>query len=237
MIRIRPLILLVLALLVPRPMAAAMQEVRDAGEFVILSAQYGTERHHVDVTHRLREEAKRDRSFRTSNATFGVDPDPGVVKTLRIFAKGPGGREHMFEYREGGIVDGSMFRGWDRGEWSSGSDRWSGRWNVDEGEFLILSASYGTERKHVDVTDRLKDLARKDRVFRMGNSSFGVDPDYGKVKVLRIYARVPNGRVQMFEYLEGSVVDGSRFRGWGRGEWGQARDRWRGHWDGEERHR
>ena len=32
----------------------------------------------------------------------------------------------MFEFREGSAVDGSQFRGWDRGEW--GNERWNGRW-------------------------------------------------------------------------------------------------------------
>ena len=100
----------------------------------------------------------------------------------------------------------------------------------DSGQYVILSAQYGTARRHVDVTNRLKELARQDRVFRMGNSTFGVDPDPGQVKVLRIYARVPNGRERMFEYREGSTVDGSQFSSWGSGEWGQGG--WSGDWEG-----
>src|SRR5215831_1889188 len=88
----------------------------------------------------------------------------------------------------------------------------------DEGQYVILSAQYGTGERHVDVTDRLRELARHDVNFRMGNSTFGIDPDPGRVKVLRIYARGPNGQERMFEYREGSVVDGSQFRGWGRGD-------------------
>ena len=68
----------------------------------------------------------------------------------------------------------------------------------DSGEFLILSAQYGTASRHVDVTRRLKELARTDRSFRVSNSLFGVDPDRGRVKVLRIYARGPKGRERMF---------------------------------------
>jgi hypothetical protein len=203
----------------------------DQGQYVILGAQYGTERHHVDVTDRLRELARADRPFRMGNDTFQVDPDYGVVKALRIYARGPDGRPRMFEYREGSVVDGAMFRGWGRGDWDNRG--WNGGWDVDDGEFVILSAQYGTERHHVDVTRRLRELARSDTVFRMGNDTFGVDPDYGVVKVLRIYARGPNGRERMFEYREGSVVDGSRFRGWGRGEWGNGE--WSGRWDAEER--
>ena len=82
----------------------------------------------------------------------------------------------------------------------------------------------------MDVTNRLKELARQDRNFRMGNSSFGVDPDPGQDKTLRIYARGPNGQERMFEYREGSTVDGSQFRSWGGGNWGNGG--WSGNWEG-----
>ncbi len=100
----------------------------------------------------------------------------------------------------------------------------------DEGAYLILNAQYGTAEHHLDVTNRLKDLARQDRLFRMGNSTFGVDPDHGRIKFLRIYARGPDGQERMFEYREGSTVDGTQFRGWGRGDWGN--EQWNGGWEG-----
>ena len=92
----------------------------------------------------------------------------------------------------------------------------------DTGQYTILQARYGTERNNVDVTRRLQELARSDRSFRMGNSTFGVDPDPGRVKTLRIYARDRNGRNRMFEYREGSTVDGSLFSGWSGGDWAAA---------------
>ena len=207
----------------------------DSGQYVILHAEYGTERHHVDVTDRLRQLAQSDRTFRMGNSTFGVDPDHGRVKTLRIYARGADGREQMFEYREGSTVDGSQFRGWGRGDWGRGG--WSGNWGGggypgsgegyagdrrdgdDDGQYVILRAEYGTDRHHVDVTDRLRELARSDRTFRMGNSTFGVDPDHGRVKTLRIYTRGPDGQQRVFEYREGDTVDGSQFKGWSRGDW------------------
>lgn len=211
----------------------AVAAYADEGEFVILSAQYGTAQRHVDVTQRLRDLARADRPFRAGNQAFGVDPDPGARKVLRIYARGPQGSERMFEYVENSVIDGARFRGWRRGDW--GNNGWSGRWDADEGEFLILSAQYGTEQHHVDVTQRLRELAREDLTFRMGNNTFGVDPDYGHVKVLRIYARGPRGHERMFEYREGSVVDGAMFRGWGRGEWARDNDRWSGRWEGDQR--
>jgi len=232
--------LLLVTVFLPGTLAA--QYSRDSGDYLILSAQYGTERNHVDVTDRLKQLAREDRTFVMNNNSFGVDPDYGRVKVLRIYARGPDGRESMFEYREGSLVDGSQFRGWGRGEW--GREGWSGRWEGgggyqgnrdnergrDEGQYVILGAQYGTDQRHVDVTNRLKELARQDRNFVLGNNTFGVDPDYGRVKALRIYARGPDGRERMFEYREGSLVDGSQFRGWGRGEWGNGA--WSGRWEG-----
>ena len=102
--------------------------------------------------------------------------------------------------------------------------------STDSGQYVILNAQYGTVNRHVDVTNRLKELARQDRTFRMGNSTFGIDPDPGQVKMLRIYARGPEGRDRVFEYREGSVVDGSQFRSWGSGDWGNGG--WNGRWEG-----
>jgi hypothetical protein len=218
-----------------------------AQAYTILRADYGAGDRRVDVTQQLRSIAQSNQRFRMGNSTFGVDPAPGQVKTLRIVARGDYGRTRIFEYREGDTVDGAQFSGWSGGNWGGGGavggypgggypgggypsgGYQGGNYGGDSGQFAILSAQYGTDRRHVDVTRRLRELARSDRSFRMGNSTFGVDPDPGRPKVLRIYARGPNGGTRMFEYREGSVVDGSQFRGWGRGDWGN--EGWRGGWD------
>ncbi|HYW38699.1 MAG TPA: hypothetical protein VE957_11340 [Terriglobales bacterium] len=235
MIKMRFMIFLTTALSLMLLGTVAAQGPGDEGEYLILSAQYGTEYHHVDVTDRLKELARRDRTFRVNHDSMRRDPDEGHQKALRIYAKGPNGGERMFEYVDGSVVDGRMFRAWGRGEWGNGG--WSGNWNgggpVDKGEFLILSAQYGSERRHVDVTGRLKELARHDQRFRLDFRTFGVDPDEGHAKALRIYARGPDGRERMFEFVDGSVIDGSQFRGWGRGEWGNGG--WSGRWEGEVR--
>lgn len=128
MLRTRSLNLLLALLVFVPPLATAQYGNGDEGQYVILSAQYGTAARHVDVTNRLRQLAQTDRTFRMGNSTFGVDPAPGQIKALRIYARGPNGRERMFEYREGSTVDGSLFRGWGRGEWGRGG--WSGRWEA-----------------------------------------------------------------------------------------------------------
>jgi len=227
----------IFALLAVITLATARSANADEGQFQILRARYGTANHFVDVTAQLKELARQDVAFRMGNSTFGVDPDHGVVKTLRIYARGPRGEIRMFEYVEGSTVDGSQFTGWGHANW--GNEEWNGGWDEgrggnegrggDEGQYRILAARYGTGRRNVDVTARLKELARQDRTFRMGNSTFGVDPDHGVVKTLRIYARGPGGETRMFEFVEGGVVDGSQFTGWGRGEFGNVE--WHGGWD------
>lgn len=218
-----------LASLAARP-ARARDE--DEGEYTILQATYGTEHNQVDVTGRLRELARQDRRLRLTNELFGVDPEPGRQKLLRIEARDRNGQQRRFEYRERDWIDGAQFVGWGRGNW--GEPGWQGGGNRgrgwgqggndrdgDSGEFTILYATYGTARREVDVTDRLRELARRDQRFRLGNDTFGgIDPDPGQTKLLRIVARDRAGQQRSFEYREYSTIDGAQFVGWGRGDWG-----------------
>src|SRR5260370_25836334 len=89
----------------------------------------------------------------------------------------------------------------------------------DAGQFVILNAQYGTERNHVDITNRLKELARRERPFRISHDSMDADPDHGVGKALRVFARGPNGRERMFEFPDGSGLDGGQVCVWGRADW------------------
>lgn len=205
---------------------ALAQRGDDDGEFVILQARYGTDRNHVDVTDKLREFARRDRRVKLTNDLFGVDPDPGRDKYLRIYTRDRDGRERRFDYPERAWIDGGQFTAWGAGRW--GDKNYNGGWagnpyrdRHDGGQFTILAANYGNPGREVDVTGRLRELARRDERFRMGNDTFGVDPDPGRGKRLIIIARDTNGQQRSFEYAEGSTVDGAQFTGWGRGDWGR----------------
>jgi len=116
-------------------------------QWQILEARYGTARSNIDVTPQLRQLAAQNSTFQVTNRLFGNDPDPGVVKTLRIYARGPGGTR-VFEYQENDIVDGSAFTGWSSGNWGQGG--WGGGWGSpppgDRGQWQILHARYGTAR-------------------------------------------------------------------------------------------
>ena len=201
----------------------------DAGQYRILRAEYGAGDRWVNVTRRLREIASTDARFRMGNSTFDVDPAPGQVKMLRILARGPRGGTRSFEYREGSTVDGALFSGWSRGDWGDSDDDDRRGWRDrddrydrrDEGgQYQIVKAEYGAGNRWVNVTQRLREIASSNNTFRMGNSTFGVDPAPGQVKTLRILAKDPRGSQRTFEYREGSTVDGSIFNGWSRGNWG-----------------
>ena len=201
----------------------------DDGEYIILRARYGTENAHVDVTGRLKELARQDRRFRLTNDLFGVDPDPGRTKVLRLFVRDRGGQERTFEFRERDWVDGAQFISWGGGSWGDGggSHGWHGNRGDgrDDGEFVILYATYGASGRDVDVTDRLRDLARRDVQLRLTNDLFGVDPYPGQTKILRIIARDRAGQQRTFDYHEYQTVDGNQFVGWGGGDWGRGNDR------------
>lgn len=208
-------------------------------EYQILGASYGTDGRNMDVTDQLKNLASQDRTVKVTNSLFGRDPDPGRTKKLRIFARGNDGQVRTFEYKEGKYIDGSQFTGWSNGNW--GNQQWNGGWNGERNNhqqnnnsgYVILQASYGTRDRNVDVTQRLRELARENRTFRMGNNTFGVDPDPGRIKMLRVYTRGNNGENRTFEFKENSQVDGSQFADWGGGNWGKGG--WRGGW-GDENH-
>jgi len=212
------------------------------GQYLILSAQYGNQWRHIDVTNQLKDLARRNALFRVNYKLFG-DPAPGQAKTLRIYARGPDRRQRMFEYADGSIIDGSMFIGWGNGQWGRPGD-WDGNWGnpvppprpgpgpiaPPRGQYLILSAQYGNRFRHIDVTQQLRQIAAANARYRVSYRTFG-DPAPGQAKSLRIYVRGPDRRERMFEYADGSIIDGSMFIGWGSGRWGGPDDRWSGAWD------
>jgi len=189
---------------------------RPGEQYQILRADYGAGNRWVDVTQRLQQLASTDRTFRMGNQIFGTDPAPGVVKSLRIFARSPNGRDRTFEYPENAMVDFSLFSNWNSGNWGPGPLPGSGPVN----QYAILRADYGAGNRRIDVTQRLQQIAASNRTFKMGNDTFGTDPAPGQVKTLRIYGRDSRGNTRTFEYRENSLVDGAQFTGWSGGHWG-----------------
>jgi hypothetical protein len=200
-----------------------------AQQYEIMRADYGAGSQRRDVTSAFRQAVCSQTRFRMGNSTFGFDPSPGNKKSLRVYVRGPRGQQTMQEFPESSTIDGSQYmcRGGGGGGYRPPPPPLPGP--PDRGSWTIMHAAYGTERRNVDVTQRLRDLAGRNLTFRMGNSTFGVDPDPGRIKTLRIYARGMGNQRRMFEYREGSTIDGSQFSGWRNGNWG--RDPWNGRWN------
>jgi hypothetical protein len=180
-----------------------------SGQYEILQARYGTDRHNVDVTSRLMEVARRNRTFRMDNSTFGVDPDYGVAKALRIYTRDRQGRDRMFEYAEGSTVDGSVFTGWNSGNW--GRDGYNARWDDrntgGNGSLNIIGASYGAGRQRRDVTDRVRSMIRNGRLnIDVNNNTMGGDPAPNVAKELRITYATGSGRQQEVHVNEGQKM-------------------------------
>lgn len=175
----------------PVPVQDSARPRGDSGEYQILHARYGLASANIDVTARLIEIARQDRTFRIENRLFGNDPAPGRVKTLRIYARGPDGAIRTFEYVEGGAVDGARFTGWGGGDW--GRERWNGGWgeasagNGPDESLRIARATYGFANQMLDVTDRIRSLAR-DGMLDIGvdNDTMGSDPSPGRRKQLSV---------------------------------------------------
>jgi hypothetical protein len=216
----------VLALMLTMMVSSVTAQPRraDDGQYQILEARYGTADRNVDVTERLRELARLDQGIRIGNDAFGVDPAERRVKSLRIYARGPNGQARTFDYAEGSMLDGAQFTGWRGGNWERGNGREGreGGWGGRGGQYQIEQALYGTPRRSIDVTDRLREVARANQNFRLTNELFGTDPAPNRVKTLRIVTRGPRGEARTFEYAEGSVVEGGQFAGWG-GGWSAGR--------------
>jgi len=196
-----------------------------AQQYEIMRADYGAGSQRTDVTATFRQVVCSQQRFRMGNSTFGFDPSPGNKKSLRVYVRGPRGQQTMQEFPESSTIDGSQYMC--RGGGGYRPPPLPGP--PDRGQWTIMHAAYGTERRNVDVTNRLRDLASRNTTFRMGNSTFGVDPDPGRIKTLRIYARGMSNQRRMFEFREGSTIDGSMFSGWRNGNWG--RDPWNGRWN------
>jgi hypothetical protein len=61
----------------------------------------------------------------------------------------------MFEYREGSIIDGALFRGWGRGDWGRGG--WGGRWEATRSQPQMESAIQNLRAAQQNLEDASSD--------------------------------------------------------------------------------
>ncbi len=187
------------------------------GDYQVLQATYGTPWQSIDVTDRIRQLAQQGSRFQAGNDLFGTDPAPNQRKTLRISVRGRDGMARTYEYAESQWVDAAQFspgNSWDQGGSWSGADP-------------VVQATYGSGRYSIDVTDRIRQLARQGGGFQVGNDLFGTDPAPNQRKTLRVQTRGRDGRVRTADYAESQWVDAAQLASGGGGSWDQG-----GGWSG-----
>lgn len=144
-----------------------------AQELRIVKAEYGHDRRYVDVTEILRRASIRGRlDIIVANQTFGIDPAPAEVKTLRVeyFVNGQPMREEVPENSRLLLPRGA------------------GPGYRDGGRSLrIVSAQYGAGNRVMDVTRLLQNQVRDGfLVTRVDPGVMRGDPARGRQKVLSV---------------------------------------------------
>ncbi len=152
-----------------------------AQELRIVRAEYGHDRRYVDVTEILRRASMRGRlDIIVSNETFGVDPAPAEVKTLRVeyFVNGQPMREQVPENARLLLPRGM----------APMAPTGAGPGYRDGGRSLrIVSAQYGAGNRVMDVTRLLQNQVRDGfLVTRVDPGVMRGDPAPGRQKILSV---------------------------------------------------
>ncbi|MCL4524337.1 MAG: hypothetical protein M1453_00450 [Acidobacteria bacterium] len=160
------------------------------GEIVL--AEYGSGNRWTDVSQRVASLARGDvLRFRVDDATLSVNSSPGAQNNLRILVLSPSGEIHWLTFRQNQDVN---LRGY--------------TFNVAGfGELRIIRATYGTNVRSNDVTNRLISQIRDGRVSMVvNNSTMGGDPDHDRPKVLTVTYSV-DGREDRVSVAEFGHLD------------------------------
>ena len=177
----------------------------------IQSADYGAGNQRQDVTDTLRRRVSGP-NFQISNNTMGVNPAPGMNKTLRIVARDSSGTVRDFHYKEGAILNTAMFSGASAPSWGGRPPSWWNNrpgWNGNQPGnnygLNILSATWGAGRQTSDVTNRLQGYVRNNRISVTANPQNLGDPAYGVSKTLNVTYMYQGRRNSV------SIPEGARF--------------------------
>jgi hypothetical protein len=159
----------------------------------VASAYYGSPNGlSVDVTRRVQQFADYGEPFRVGKETLKVDPSPKHRKALVVIYE-VSGRRISDTVLEGDVF---YFR-------NAEQARHTTDWHRPD--LRIKKAIYGTRGRYVDVTNRVRELARGRQVFTVSNRTLGVDPAPGQKKWLKIsYLRGNRNRSQ--QYADGDRV-------------------------------
>ncbi|MDR3550537.1 MAG: hypothetical protein P4L31_03930 [Candidatus Babeliales bacterium] len=127
-------------------------------DIVIVKATYGNgnnRNNRIDVTNKVKELIRAGQSFKVENSNLGGDPAPGINKTLEITL--PTGKKEVFdEHNQVTILSGD-----------------------------VSKITYGSGNNRIDVTNKVKELVRAGKSFKVDNS-LGGDPAPGSNKTLEI---------------------------------------------------
>src|SRR6266478_7821249 len=127
----------------------------------ILSAYYGIGNYRVDVTERVQRLAPNGESFEVSSRNLGLPSVPIPGKQLTVVYS-MGRRQFRESAQEGETLRFKTADSFDRGE--SRSPR-------------VVRAMYGSSGRYTDVTDELRDYAKRGESFRVSPEAFGLDPE------------------------------------------------------------
>jgi hypothetical protein len=180
---------------------------------VILHAEYGAGNHWVDVTQRVRALFRGDEAnFRADNATFGGDPAPGVVKTLRLDVRDDRGGTTQLTFHESENVTLRGYRWDDRDNSDNRGDpnrRDGDRRDGDRRDVSLLQitrALYGADKRMMDVTGRLNAQIRDGQLrVPVRNDTMGSDPAKNKPKTLTVWY-IFNGRANQVTVNENDYL-------------------------------
>ena len=208
-------IIVVLAIL----LLAAVCYAAQSNRWELLRAEYGSGNNYVDVTQRVRSLVQGDTlSMRVDNDTLGIDPTPGVRKTLRLRVRNHG-QEQVLSYAEKESFSLNI-RIHDRDRDYDDRPGGAGNYGVPPqpgypggagnygaapqpaygGGLQILRADYGADSRFLNVTSRLASNVQGNALtLRITNSAMGGDPAEDHPKILNVWytfnGRVGNARV------------------------------------------
>jgi hypothetical protein len=158
----------------------------------VASAYYGSPNgSSVDVTRRVQQFADYGEPFRVGKETLRIDPSPKHRKALVVIYEVSGRRISDT------VLEGDVF-------YFRNAEETHGDWHKPV--LRIKKALYGGRGRYVDVTNRVRALARDRQGFTVSTRTIGVDPAPGQKKWLKIsYLRGSSSRTQQYE-------DGDRVR-------------------------
>ena len=157
----------------------------------ILSAYYGIGNYRVDVTERVRGLASNGESFEVSSRNLGVPSLPIPGKQLTVVYS-VGHRQFRESAQEGDVFRFNTAGAYDRGE------SWGPR---------VVRGMYGRSERYIDVTNQLRDYARRGEGFRVSPEAFGLDPERVQGSRLSMTVIDRSGERVEREYEEGDYVD------------------------------